>query len=489
MSISRRTVTSIGPLPTIAALVLLNGGAIALTVERVGGGSDGWSGWAEAATLTVLLLCVLTGMRLAIFLLKATSREPSAAERAATTTKRRMPGGTAGYSEASAARNLFLARLSRELRSSVVPMFGWMSQLRAQVAGSRDASAALAALERSARVQLRIVDTLLDVSRLTSDGLRLSTRHFDLSSLVREVVEAHRPAIEERGLCLKVALDERPAIVCADPERIEQVLRHLLSNALRFTPSGGRIAVVLTCGDGEVSLHVNDTGAGMTPDDLIHAFDPFERALPPPDPEPAGLGVSLAVARRLVELQGGALTAHSPGPGRGTSFRALLPSRTEAAHVDPHGGPLPFGGARQAVVGLDRLDGLRVLLIDDEAVVVDSLRVLLEACGADIRVASSAAQARLVFDQWRPDLLLCDIGMPDEDGCQLVSSIRQRVSEAGGNVPAVALTGMHDGDAQPRALAAGFQGFLVKPADARELLSVIRMLCRPRTRQSTPKGW
>jgi CheY-like chemotaxis protein len=259
---------------------------------------------------------------------------------------------------------------------------------------------------------------------------------------------------------------------------------NLLSNAIKFTPKGGSVQVVLRRAESHIELSVADSGIGIEPAFLPHVFEPFKQAMEGPMRRHAGLGLGLSIVRHIIELHGGEITASSEGAGRGTRFEIVLPllgtgavtGSAPSSYSDVTNGP----GSAQ----FGRLDMIRVLLVDDEPTANEATETLLDSCGAEVRVAGSAAQALQVIDTWKPDVLISDIAMPEEDGYVLIKKVRARNSRQGGDIPAVALTAYASPEDRVNILAAGFQMYLVKPADPGELVAVVASLATPRRRSS-----
>jgi CheY-like chemotaxis protein len=271
-------------------------------------------------------------------------------------------------------------------------------------------------------------------------------------------------------------LDERAGLISGDAERLQQVMANLLSNAIKFTPKGGSVQVVLRRVESHIAVSVSDSGIGIDAAFLPHVFEPFKQAVDGPMRRHAGLGLGLSIVRHIVELHGGEITAASEGAGRGATFEIVLPVLGTGAVTGPAPPRSSDVPSVPGIVSFGRLDEVRVLLVDDEPTANEATETLLDACGADVRVAGSAAQALLVLDTWKPDVLISDIAMPDEDGYALIKRLRARSSQHGGRIPAVALTAFASPDDRVSILAAGFQMYLVKPANPSELIAVVASL-------------
>ena len=381
--------------------------------------------------------------------------------------------------EANRIKDQFLAVVSHELRTPLSPILTWARLLRTKPESRENLEQGLATIERAARTQAQIVEDLLDVSRIVSGKLRLDVRPIELPPVIEAALDAVRPAAEAKGIRLQATLDPNAGPVSGDPERLQQVFWNLLSNAIKFTPKGGRAGVVLERVDSHVAVTVSDTGCGVAADKLPHLFERFWQADGGTARAHGGLGLGLAIVRHLVELHGGAVEAHSDGLDLGASFRVLLPVRvatadTFAAREHPSAMrevPLVDGS-------LTRLEGKRVLIVDDDEDTVRTLEVLLLLQGAEVRTASSARQGLAVLGEWLPHVLLSDIGMPEMDGYAFIAEVRALAPERGGRVPAIALTAYARVEDRVRVLSSGFEMHLTKPVDPAELLAVVATVAR-----------
>jgi CheY-like chemotaxis protein len=334
----------------------------------------------------------------------------------------------------------------------------------------------LEVIERNVVSLAELIDDLVDVSRVVSGKFRLDVRPIDLIPVIRAAVESQRPASEAKQIRLQRVLDERAGLVSGDSERLQQVMGNLLSNAIKFTPKGGSVQVTLGRAESHVEIAVADSGMGIEAAFLPHVFEPFQQATDGTMRRHGGLGLGLSIVRHIVELHGGEILAESGGSGRGARFTIKLPllgtSEPTGARPSRH----PEASDAIAEVVLRRLDDLQVLLVDDEPTANEALQALLESCGAEVRTASSAAQALRTLDVWKPDVVISDIAMPEEDGYVLIRKIRARSPEQGGDIPAVALTAYAKIEDRVRILAAGYQMYLSKPADPSELIAVVASL-------------
>ena len=375
---------------------------------------------------------------------------------------------------ANQAKDDFLATVSHELRTPLTPILSWAGMLRRRTLDAPTTARALEAIERNARVQKQLVEDLLDISRIITGRMRLDVRPVELAPVVQAAIEAVSPAAEARSVRLETALDPDASVVVGDADRLQQVAWNLLSNAIKFTPEGGRVDVRLARRGAHVELSVADTGRGIAAELLPHVFERFWQADATSTRRHGGLGLGLAIVRHLVELHGGSVAVESAGEGRGTTFRVTLPrlaaraGDAAAERAEPEGG----GDA----VAYPRLEGLRVLVVDDEPDTAEMLRTLLAECGAEVRMALSAAEALRIVDGWTPSVLLSDIAMPDQDGYALIERIRALDPARGGRVPAIALTAYARNEDRVKATAAGFQVHLPKPVEPAELLAAVARL-------------
>jgi len=376
--------------------------------------------------------------------------------------------------ETSRLKDEFLATVSHELRTPLTPILAWVSQLRRRQLDPARTARALEAIERSARVQARLIDDLLEVSRIIGGKLRLDLRPMRLASVTEAASEAMRPAAAAKNIRVVTSLDPRIELIWGDPERLQQVMWNLLSNAIKFTPEGGRVDVGLERGvDSHLELTVRDTGRGIAPEFLPHLFERFRQADASSTRALGGLGLGLAIVRHLVELHGGTVEAESAGEGKGTTVRVRMPFRV-ATH-DASGPERAHDVARETPAGgeLAPLGGLRVLVVDDEPDTCDVLEAVLREAGAEVRACRSAAEALAELETWWPDVLLSDIGMPGENGYALIRRIRAQETRHGRAIAAVALTAYARLEDRRKALSAGFQMHVPKPIDGDQLIAVV----------------
>jgi PAS domain S-box-containing protein len=375
--------------------------------------------------------------------------------------------------ESSRLKDEFLATVSHELRTPLTAILGWAHMLRTGRIDGDSARQAFETVERNARAQAQLIDDLLDVSRIITGKLRIDVRPVDPNSFIEAAVEAVRPAAEAKGVRLQKVLDTGSVTVSGDPVRLQQVIWNLLSNAIKFTPRGGRVQVRLERVHSHVEVAVSDDGQGIPPEFLPHVFDRFRQADQRTTRQHGGMGLGLSIVRHLVELHGGTVKAESGGEGLGAAFTVRLPvaavyhAEGEVVRAHP-----AAGGALPAFESFDRLDGLRVLVVDDEPDTREMLKAGLGRCGAEVVAAASAAEAMEAIEKSAPDLLISDIGMPGEDGYELMRRVRRLPPASGGRVPAIALTAYARAEDRMQSLRAGYQMHVPKPVELAELAAV-----------------
>ncbi|HEY0378508.1 MAG TPA: PAS domain-containing protein [Pyrinomonadaceae bacterium] len=400
----------------------------------------------------------------------------------------RLAREQAAREEAEAAnrsKDEFLAVLSHELRTPLTAILGWAHMLRDGQLDEKTAADALETIERNARAQARLVDDLLDVSRIITGKLRLEVAEVEPRHFIESAIEALRPAAAAKEVSVQNLTGAGVGFIEGDAARLKQIAWNLLSNAIKFTPPGGRVEVRLKRADSHVELAVTDTGAGISPEFLPHVFEPFRQADQKTTRRHGGLGLGLSIVRHLVDLHGGTVHAESPGEGRGATFTVRLPAphekqaRTESERRDP------ADRDTSASYGCpERLDGLKVLVVDDEADTRELLRMAVGRCGAEVLTAGTASEALEAIETRRPDLLISDIGMPDQDGYDLIRRVRALPAESGGGLPAIALTAYARAEDKTQALEAGYHMHVSKPVDMAELITAVASIVR----RTDPRG-
>jgi len=406
--------------------------------------------------------------------LDVTARQSAEEERAASLLRERDARRHA--EEADRLKDEFLATLSHELRTPLTSILGWASMIRnGEVEGS-NASRAIETIERNARSQARLIDDLLDVSRIITGNLRLDLHPLNLVPIVDAALDALRPTADVKGIKLQTRFEPGQCLVKGDPNRLRQVIWNLLSNAIKFTQRGGSVSVDLYCVESTARLTVNDTGDGISKEFLPYVFDRFRQAEGSISRKQGGLGLGLAVARHLVELHGGTIRAESEGLGEGATFSVDLPladERRDPARAEERRREVERRRTRRGIV---RLDDVHVLLVEDDDDSRKLLGTMLRRYGARVTATKSAAEALKVFDADLPDVMVSDIGMPDQDGYELIRRVRALPLDKGAGTPAIALTGYASRKDRERALSSGYQQHMAKPVEQADMISAIAAL-------------
>ena len=381
--------------------------------------------------------------------------------------------------ESSRLKEEFLATISHELRTPLSAILGWARMLRLGQLSPENSAKALDTIERNARAQSQLVDDLLDVSRIITGKLRMDVRPADPNSFIDAAVESVQPAADAKGVRVQKVIDTAAISIPGDPVRLQQVVWNLLSNAIKFTPRGGRVQIRSERVNSHLEIVVSDTGQGIASEFLPHVFDRFRQADQKTSRQHGGMGLGLSIVRHLVEMHGGTVRANSDGEGKGATFTVMLPI-APLYQVDASGGRV-HPGARDLLPphdSADRLDGLRILAVDDEPDTRELLKQGLEFLGAKVKVVSSAAEA---LDSLRgnvPDILISDIGMPGTDGYALIKQVRALPPDRGGKVPAIALTAYTRVEDRLQALRAGYDMHVPKPVELAELVAVAASVSR-----------
>ncbi|GMV23442.1 MAG: hypothetical protein AMXMBFR57_33910 [Acidimicrobiia bacterium] len=363
--------------------------------------------------------------------------------------------------EANRMKDEFLATVSHELRTPLNAIVGWSQILATTTPGPDVIAKAAESLYRNARAQARVIDDLIDISRIVSGKLRVERQPVDLRSVVENAIEAQRSALESARIRLHLSAPVTPCVIVGDADRLKQVVWNLLSNTIKYAP-GGRVSVTLRHEGARVALEVRDDGIGITPAFLPHVFDRFRQADSSVTREHGGLGIGLAVARELVELHGGTIEVASPGKNQGAVFTVYLPTEGTTR--------LPLHDAEYRAPSLM---GLSVLAVDDNHDTLDVLQVQLTAAGADVRTASSGAEALEIWQRHPADVLLCDLAMPGMSGFDLVGHIREVDRQAGRVTPAIAVTAHASEEQVALSVQAGFQAHVAKPFHREQLVRAI----------------
>lgn len=372
--------------------------------------------------------------------------------------------------EANRIKDEFLAIVSHELRTPLNALIGWTQMLRDRKMDEETTARALETIERNARLQSKLIEDILDISRIVQNRIRLNKATVHLVPIINEVLEDVRPLAAAKAIDLESILDPSVGQVVGDPERLQQVVWNLLSNAIKFTASGGHVEVRLSQVGSHAHITIGDNGQGIPADFLPHIFDRFRQGVDTTTRKHGGLGLGLAIVRHLVEMHGGMVYAKSAGEGCGATFTVQLPIREmqEAMEPEPDEASL--------INDLPLLTNVRVLIVDDDQDNLELTTFVLEQCQADVKTANSADTALELFSQITPDILVSDIGMPEKDGYYLIRQIRQLEADQTHITPAIALTAFAKEEDQQRAIAAGFQHHLAKPIDPYNLVAAIASL-------------
>lgn len=372
--------------------------------------------------------------------------------------------------EASRLKDEFLANLSHELRTPLAAILGWAHVLQLNPADSDKLKSGLGAIERNARAQRQLIDDLLDMNRIISGKMRVELQITSLMEVVNGAVTCVKLAAEAKRISLRTVLDSRADTVLADPARLQQVFWNLLSNAVKFTPEGGRIELEVARADTHIEVIIRDNGIGIRPDFLPYMFDRFRQADASSTRAHGGLGLGLSIARQLLEMHGGAITAASDGVGLGATFTVKLPIPATHATQSSTAASQPAASPNSTP-----LAGVRILLVDDETDSREAINAVLTAAGAEAIPAASAdaALAQLGGPGPQPDVLISDLAMPNQNGYQLISAIRSGVVPRHRLIPALALSAFAQEEDRALALECGFQHHCAKPVEPDELVAVV----------------
>jgi signal transduction histidine kinase/ActR/RegA family two-component response regulator len=382
--------------------------------------------------------------------------------------------------EANRMKDEFLATMSHELRTPLGAILGWSSMLQKDVPDPSTLAKGLKTIERNARTQAKLIDDVLDVSRIITGKLRLDPKPMDPKATLAAALEVVRPAAEAKGVQIVTSVEDEPIPTFADSDRIQQIIWNLLSNSVKFTARGGTVRVTLGRDHSAIRLQVTDNGQGIAPEFLPFIFDRFRQADSSTTRRHAGLGLGLAIARHLAEIHGGTIVAESAGEGTGSTFTVTLPMRVlrlPPAEAAPH--EVREDGRRSRAGPAD-LSGLRVLVCDDDPDTREIVAHVLEEAGAAVSLADCARDALDMVRAGALDVLVSDIGMPHVDGYALMRQIRNLAPAEGGELPALALTAYVRAEDVRRAIASGFQTHVAKPVDPRELVARVAALGRRR---------
>jgi signal transduction histidine kinase/CheY-like chemotaxis protein len=376
---------------------------------------------------------------------------------------------------ANQAKDEFLAAVSHELRTPLTAIMGWVKLLSSPKLEESKKSRALQTIDRNTVAMAELIDDLLDMSRIVSGRLRMDRQRVDLATVLEAAIESIRPAAEAKSIAITLLRDTKPAVLTGDSVRLQQVIWNLLSNAVKFTARGGHVEIVQRQVHSSAEIRVTDSGRGIAPAFLPYIFDPFRQEVATSSRARGGLGLGLAIARRLIELHGGQISVESEGEGRGATFTVTLPLGAVAA-VSP-ADSAKDDTSREASKYHD-LSGVHVLVVDDHGDSRDLIRAVLETCGAEVDTAADVDEAMTAFVHRVPNVLISDIGMPGQDGYELIQKVRRLPAHRGGSVPAAALSAYARTEDRRRALNAGYSMHLAKPIEPGELIDVVASLTR-----------
>jgi signal transduction histidine kinase/ActR/RegA family two-component response regulator len=365
----------------------------------------------------------------------------------------------------------FLATLSHELRTPLNAILGWTQLLKRDQQDPEMLSEAISVIERNARAQTQLIEDLLDMSRIVSGNVRLDVQRVELSEIINAAMEGVKPTAETKGVRLEKVIDRLVGSISGDPARLQQVLWNLLTNAIKFTPKGGKVRVFAEVMQSHVEISVADTGEGISPDFLPHLFERFSQADGSAERKHRGLGLGLSIVKNLVEMHGGAVRVNSRGKEQGATFIVRLPRQAPKSSEDEEN---PSHTRMLLSVECERpnLRGIKVLVVEDEADARELLRRFLVECDALPAVAASVAEAQKLLLTFQPDVIVSDIGMPQKDGYEFIRDVRKQ----GLTTPAVALSAYAQAEDRIRSAQTGYQTHLAKPVEPAELLAVIASL-------------
>lgn len=377
----------------------------------------------------------------------------------------------------SRSKDDFLALLSHELRTPMTAMIGWTWLLRAKDLGTKDFNMAVDTIERNMKAQAQIIEDLLDISHISSGKMRIESVRVDLRNILRSAVDIVMPAAEARSISVHLD-DDLPALeVSGDPERLQQAVWNLMSNAVKFTPESGKVRISLKRMGNTADISIRDNGLGIALDYLPHVFEMFTQQEDTMTREHRGLGLGLAIIKHIVEMHGGTVSVHSEGEGKGSEFMISLPLLSRKKKEASGPAASYRGGARRSKNFPD-LAGVHVLIVEDEPDARTVLTVSLEHCGAKVTAVASAAEAFDFVRFKRPDVIISDIAMPGEDGFSLIRRIRDLSKDEGSTIPAAALTGRTGPEDRAQALMSGYQMYIIKPVEPVELAYVVQSLAK-----------
>ncbi|RYX81707.1 PAS domain-containing protein [bacterium] len=417
---------------------------------------------------------------LSVFFRDVTERKGYETERARLLTQEQKAREDAEH--ANRTKDEFLATLSHELRTPLNAIIGWASLIGDERLEEEDRVRGIETIKRNANLQAQLIEDILDVSRIITGKLRLEVRTTDLSTVIEGAVESVLPAAQAKGIRVQRVLDSGASLVSGDPNRLQQVVWNLLTNAIKFTPRDGRVQIRLERVGSHIEIVVADTGMGIEQDMLPHVFERFRQADSSSTRSFGGLGLGLAIVRHIVDMHGGSVEAESEGKDKGSTFIVKLPLMATRLPDSPNDADEervhPTAGQAPTLVCPPELEGLKVLVVDDDDDARRLLSTVLESCNALVSAASNVADALAAIQQDVPDVLISDLGMPGEDGYSLIRKVRALPPEQGGHIPAAALTAYARVEDRLQVLRSGFQIHLPKPIEPAELVAVVANLAQ-----------
>ena len=404
------------------------------------------------------------------FILDISDRKHAAVEREAA--YQREHAARTQAEEATRLKDEFLANLSHELRTPMNAIIGWSHLLKTGRLDEAQRQRAMESIDRGARSQAKLIEDLLDVSRIVSGKLSLSMTPVDLRAVLNAAIDSQRPTAQTKNIRLELAAATPDCAVVGDVGRLQQVFLNILSNALKFTPAGGQVIVTLENTEDSARVSIADTGEGISAEFLPYVFDRFRQADGTSTRNHMGLGLGLAIVKHVVEMHGGTVVARSEGIGRGATFIVTLPlaGEVEGRPRGPIADRMPGAHVPQAALGI------RVLVVEDDVETRDILAAILDRGGFSYRVATRASEALTVLDDWQPDVIVSDIGMPDMDGYAFARQLRARPAAQGGHIPALALSAFARAEDRELALRSGYQAHIAKPVEPADLVKAIATL-------------
>jgi signal transduction histidine kinase/CheY-like chemotaxis protein len=380
--------------------------------------------------------------------------------------------------EADRLKDEFLAVLSHELRTPLNAILGYARLLRGGILSGEKADRGLETLERNATSLTRIVEDVLDVSRIVAGKIRLDVQPVELPLVIHNAVATVQPAADAKGVRVQTIVDRRVGAVSGDPDRLQQVIWNLLANAVKFTPRNGRVQIRLERVNSHVEIVVSDSGAGIRPEFLPHVFERFRQGDSGPTRQTGGLGLGLSIVRNIIEMHGGSVHGASEGEGRGSTFTVRLPLMIVQPQESREPREHPRTERVERLGALGGLDGVRVMAVDDEVDALALLRAVLEAAGAEVIASSSGTEALQQIESIKPHALIVDLGMPSMDGFEFIARVRALPNSDVSDVPAAALTAFARSEDRTKALRSGFEMHLAKPVDPAELVASIATLVK-----------